>query len=307
MTMSSPVPSLPDFIPPMLAETSTPFDSDKHLFEIKWDGVRTLCFIENGSVRLVNRRQVDMTHRFPEFAHFGRLTPGMALDGEMIVLKGGKPDFPLLQSRDHAQRPFKIQTLSQKQPATYVAFDVLYDAFTPVMNRPLSARRELLEQRIAEWQPAGMLLSQGVVGRGTTFFQQAVAKDLEGMMAKRLASFYLPGQRTRDWLKIKRGQELLCVVIGFTLSGKKDFRSLILATEVGGQLECSGKVGTGWSDAQRLWINDWLWSHLQPKPVIPCAIKGKWVEPKLVLRVSCMERTANGELRAPVFEELVSS
>jgi bifunctional non-homologous end joining protein LigD len=296
---------LPLFIPPMLTTPGNAFDSAEHLFEIKWDGTRTLCFAENGGYRLVNRRQFDMTERYLEFAGLRALPSGTVLDGEMVVLKDGKPDFTLLLSREQARSPLKRRTLSRAMPATYMVFDLLYDRGRSVMDLTLVERRKLLEERLATWQQPGLILSQGVVGPGLAFFEKAVAEGLEGVIAKRLSSKYQPGHRTGAWIKIKRSLELCCLVIGFLPSGKDDFRSLILAAEENGTLRCVGKVGTGIDDALRRRINRTLWTHLRPKPVIPCPEKGKWVEPILVCRVSCLERSARGELRAPVFEELI--
>jgi hypothetical protein len=101
-----------------------------------------------------------------------------------------------------------------------------------------------------------------------------------------LTSKYEPGRRSGAWIKIKRSLELYCVVIGFLPSGKDDFRSLILATEESTTLHCVGQVGTGFDNRLRQRINQWLWSHLRTKPVIPCSKKGKWVEPSLICRVS---------------------
>src|ERR1700722_117513 len=92
--------TLPSFIKPMLATRGLPFDDDDYLFEIKWDCMRMLAFIEACSYRLMNRHGRDATARFPEFAFLAQLAPGTVLDGEMVVLRDGKPDFGLLQSRD---------------------------------------------------------------------------------------------------------------------------------------------------------------------------------------------------------------
>src|SRR5207237_10870568 len=111
------VPSgLPAFVPPMQAKPGSAFDSDEFLFEIKWDGTRTVCFIDQGTYRLVNRRRIDMTERYPEFGYLGDLPPGTILGGEMIVLKDGKPDFASLMSRDQARSPLKIRTNSRSTP-----------------------------------------------------------------------------------------------------------------------------------------------------------------------------------------------
>src|SRR3981081_3874450 len=102
--------ALPLFIAAMLAKPAQPFASDKHLFEIKWDGTRTLCFVDGGTYRLLNRRRVDMTPRYPEFGALAQLLPGCVLDGEVVVMNQGKPDFGLLMSREGAGSPLRVRT-----------------------------------------------------------------------------------------------------------------------------------------------------------------------------------------------------
>lgn len=301
------MPALPAFIAPMLAKPGEPFDSDDYLFEIKWDGVRALCFVENGVHRLVNRQDTSMTDRYPELAFLAELPAGTVLDGELVVLKDGKPDFALIQSRHHARSALKVRMLARMQPATFIAFDLLYDAGESIMNLPLVERRLRLEQRIGPFVSPGLVISKTVHGKGKKFFRETMQNGLEGIVAKHLASKYQPGQRSDAWIKIKGSIELVCVVIGFIVSptNPKQFRSLILATDQNGELGFCGKVGTGWSLDLQTRINDWLWSHLRNKPIVKCDLKGKWVEPAIIMRVSSMERTANGELREPVFEELI--
>jgi ATP-dependent DNA ligase len=115
----APAQALPRFIPPMLAKPGTAFDSDEHLFEVKWDGTRTLAFIEHGGYRLLNRRQIAMTARYSEFAGLAKFPDGSVLDGETIVFRDGKPDFGLLQSREQARSPLKVKSLARTMPASY--------------------------------------------------------------------------------------------------------------------------------------------------------------------------------------------
>jgi bifunctional non-homologous end joining protein LigD len=297
--------TLPRFIPPMLAKAGKPFDSTDFLFEVKWDGTRCLCFVDDRGLRLVNRRQFDLTHRYPELAHLAKLPSGTVLDGELVVLKEGKPDFGALQSREHSRSPRKIALLAKTVPATYIVFDLLYEAGKPLLNEPLTMRRERLERLLTNSGLRNVVLSEGVIGAGHRLFEETTKADLEGVVAKRLNSRYLPGKRTDAWIKIKRGVTLFCVVIGYEPSGKKDFRNLIVAREVDGEMRVAGKVGSGFSDNVRERVAAWLLNHERAKPVIRCRHKGKWVEPGLVCRVSCMELTAAGEMRAPVFHEIV--
>ncbi len=90
---------LPDFVRPMLAQAAEPFDSARHLFEIKWDGARCLAFIEPQRLRLVSRRGLDMQQQYPELAGLSKLPAGTVLDGEVVVLEGGRPSLARLQQR----------------------------------------------------------------------------------------------------------------------------------------------------------------------------------------------------------------
>ncbi len=275
------------------------------MFEIKWDGTRTLAFIENKTVKLLNRRRVDLTERYPEFGILRAFPAGTVLDGELVVLREGKSDFGLLMSREQARSPLRIRLGSQSSPATYMVFDLLYAKHQSLMLRPLHERRQHLQKLVDRYGQGKVILSESTPGdHGRAYFAEACRMGLEGVIAKRLNSQYRPGQRTDDWIKIKRSEVLDCAIIGFVPSGTKDFRSLILATNVDGELRCVGRVGTGFDSKLRIKLNKLLWKSIRKQSWVPCSIKGKWVEPGLYCRVTCMERTSRGELRAPVFMEL---
>ncbi len=196
-------PPLPLFLRPMLAQAGRPFDSDQHLFEIKWDGIRALAFIEQTGYRLVSRHGLELGALFPELAVLGDLPPGTLLDGELVVLRRGRPDLSLVQSRQQLRSGHKIRFRARTTPATFIVFDQLYDEYQPLLRRPLSVRRDLLSSTLGETTHGGVVFSQGVVGAGRAFFQQVVEQQLEGVVAKRLDSLYRPGRRNGAWIKIK--------------------------------------------------------------------------------------------------------
>jgi bifunctional non-homologous end joining protein LigD len=146
-----------------------------------------------------------------------------------------------------------------------------------------------------------------VTGEGKAYYDAAVERGLEGVVAKRLDSRYFPGKRADCWLKIKRCETFAAVIIGFVPEGTRDFGALIVATEINGTLTSVGKVGSGFTDRVRDEINGFLWGHLRETPVVPSKVRGIWVEPKLYCLVRCMERTPSGQLRAPVFGGLHGS
>lgn len=290
----------------MLAKPGPAFDSEDHIVEIKWDGTRALAYIEDQTLRLINRRRFDITDRYPELSFLKDLPDGTVLDGEIVVLRDGKSDFGLLQSREQSRAPLKIRMLSRSSPATYMVFDVLYTDFHSLMNQPFQSRRHTLEELVDECGNGRMLLSTALDGTsGKAVFEKACHHGLEGIVAKRINSKYQPGKRCGDWIKIKRAEILDCAIIGFLPSGKDDFRSLILASLSDGKLKCVGKVGTGFDAKLRKKLNRWLRGNLREKPIIPCKIKGVWVDPGLYCKVTCMERTSGGELRAPAFVDLI--
>jgi ATP-dependent DNA ligase len=123
------------------------------------------------------------------------------LDGEVVVLQDGKPDFGLLLSRNQARASLKIQSLARTFPATYVVFDLLYQRFDSHLALPLWARRQRLEKVVRACANSRLVFSEGIVGPGRAFFEVVCRKGLEGVVAKRLDGRYRPGRRA--WIKIK--------------------------------------------------------------------------------------------------------
>jgi bifunctional non-homologous end joining protein LigD len=155
---------LPDFIPPMLSMPGEPFDSQAHLFEIKWDGTRAMAFIENGAVRLMNRRKFDIGHRYPDLQILAAAPPGTVLDGEIVVFKDGKSDFQLLARRDQARAEFRIRQAAKALPATFVVFDQIYEDFQPIINLTCAQRRERARNTVKMIANPQVIMSEGVIG-----------------------------------------------------------------------------------------------------------------------------------------------
>ena len=286
----------------MLARSSKPFDSDRYLFEIKWDGMRALAFVESDKYRLTTRRKTEISSQFPEFGFLSRLPAGAILDGEIVILRDGLPDFGALLSRAQTNDVTKISNLSRRTPATYVVFDVLYKDYDSIIDMPLIRRREVLQKIVDNLKDQKLVFSDGIVGTGNRYYEAACRKNLEGVMAKRLDSRYVPGKRR--WLKIKRFDHAYCVIIGFVPKGD-GFKSLLLATNDDGELKYVGKVSTGFSMTVRRKLNSLLKSLLRGNPIIECSEKAIWIEPELCCSVKHTERTPAGRLRMPVFETLI--
>lgn len=300
-------------IPPMLAyKVEDPFDSPEYIYEIKWDGTRCLLFYRKGEVKIQNRRLIDVTYRYPELKEGLKQSLGereVILDGELVVLKDGRPHFPLLQEREHVLDPFRAQILAKITPATYIAFDILYMDGRPLLEIPLRDRKEILREAVKESDL--LILSRHVEQRGVDFYNRVIEEGFEGAMAKKKNSPYLPGKRSRFWLKIKPRDREICYVIGFTEGRgerKGTFGALLLATRVGEDWAFRGKVGSGFSREDL----DKIRKLLDPLRVDTPPIEGlspsrgvQWVKPFYRCEITYQERSTRGKFRAPVFRRML--
>lgn len=311
----------PDFIPPMLATLAEgAFDDPDWLFEIKWDGYRVQAVVRDGSVRLWTRKRVDAATYFPDLAAPPDwiVAREAVVDGEVVALDPeGRPDFSLLQDRTglrgleaatgrrSAEGPRPTADERAAIPLAYMVFDLLHLDGSSLLDVPLEERKRLL-QRVIRPHPMVRYASH-VVGEGEVFVQAAAARGLEGIVAKRRASRYEPGKRSRDWLKIKLRREQEMVVAGW-LPGHgshAELGSLIVAVNLDGRLRHAGRVGSGISAAMRRRLLDALEplrrdsSPLDPVPRLP---NPRWVEPRIVIRTEFAEWTSDGLLRQAAFK-----
>ncbi|MBL8756399.1 MAG: DNA ligase [Planctomycetes bacterium] len=296
---------LPPHVEPMLARIGAPFASPQHLFEIKWDGVRAMAYVERGAWRMHGRRRRDLAGRYPELAFLAGLPEGTLLDGELVVLQpDGKPDFRGILARENGTAERAAQQ-AKKLPVVFVVFDLLYAGGESLMAAPLHVRREALLGLVAAAGHPRLVASHGVVGDGLSLFAAVKEQGLEGIVAKRLDAPYRPGERGDAWQKIKAVQQVHCLVLGYEPDGERDFKSLIVATDVGGELRCVGKVGSGLDDQERARLRQMLFAARADRPLIDPGMPGRWIAPGLYCTVNFLEWTASGSLRAPVFVALV--
>ena len=311
--------ALPRSIEPMLAALGgQPFDSPSHIFEVKWDGVRALAFIEGGAVRIQDRYLRDVTALYPELQALGHQTEaGTVLDGEILALDGEeRPEPARLRERLSARDGEEAKRLAEASPVTFQAFDILYSRGASVMDRPLWRRKLLLHRAT---RPAGVLAVPGFLEReGVAFFEAAREHGLEGVVAKEREGAYLSGRRTAAWLKVKVHQKDEFVVGGYTFGGgwgregqprRGPFESLLLGLyDDDGALRYVGEVVGGFPEADVASITealDALAGKECPFGAEPASRRLVfWCRPELVATVRFAEWTAGGLLRFPVFEAL---
>ncbi|WP_067172098.1 non-homologous end-joining DNA ligase [Microtetraspora niveoalba] len=283
-------------------------------YEMKWDGVRALGYVEGGRLRLVSRNGLDVTVAYPELGPLADAVAGAAvLDGEIVAFgPRGHPSFAALQPRMHQRDPAKIRMLARTTPVTYLIFDILHRGDATAIRLPYVERRDLLDRTISageRWD-----VPPYSPGGGAAAFRTSHELRLEGVVAKRLTSAYQPGRRSGDWVKVKhfRTQE---VVVGGWKPGEgrraRGIGSLLLGVrDPAGRLVYAGHVGTGFTEAA---LAD-LGARLAPlaRATSPFADEvpreharhAHWTEPVLVGEVRYAEWTGDGRLRHPSWRGL---
>ncbi len=300
---------MPKALTPMAAFLAEQIPTGKNwVYEIKWDGVRALCFLDNGSMYILSRNGNRCERQYPELSvlpHFVRARTAI-LDGEIAVLdEQGRPRFSLIQPRITVSDPNSIAHLSRSSPVTFFAFDLLYADGFDLRGAPLSERKKALQQVLESSER--IRVSEHFDTSGLDMLEAARQAGLEGIVAKRADSKY-ESRRSTCWLKFKVHNEQEFVICGFTHGDREFFSSLVLGVYEQGELKHVGQVGTGFDDKTIRAVYERLKPLITAKSPFRQRAKAlrkiTWVEPSLVCQVRFVEWTPDGQLRAPSFRGL---
>jgi bifunctional non-homologous end joining protein LigD len=298
----------------MLPTAGLPPDGLGFGVEVKWDGMRALVVAGPDGVLVISRSGREVTTSFPELRALIHVIGSrrVVLDGEIVVIGAGTPDFSRLQSRVHRVRPSAAQL--RDAPACLYVFDLLQLDEVDLLTEPYINRREQLAALDLEHGPIHTPEYYTDVAPAT-MLEIARQHHLEGIVAKRLTSRYVPGKRSPDWIKtaIRQSAE---VVIGGWVPGSGRYRHVIGSLLVGlhdqeGALRYAGNVGTGFSDRDREALAEGLDEISQPTSPFADPVPAefgryaRWVEPVVAAEVSYRERTSDGRLRHPSFRRIV--
>jgi bifunctional non-homologous end joining protein LigD len=299
---------------PMKATSGTLPTGAGWIYETKWDGMRVLTRVGPDGVRAWSANGKDATVTFPELEALGpALGPVEALlDGEVVALDAkGRPSFERLQQRMHVSQPVEARRRAAEVPVGYVIFDLLALGGHDITGQPWRDRRRLLDQ-LADDLPPGISLAT-VFEDGAGLLDAVRQQGLEGVVAKRADSAYLPGRRSPSWLKVKVRHHDELVVGGWSGGlGNREGRlgSLLVGYHPApgaATLRYAGRVGSGFTSAELDRVGA-LVSGLgvdecpfDPPPPALQARGAHWVRPELVVEVEYGEWTDDGRLRHPVY------
>lgn len=287
-----------------------PFNADNWLYEVKWDGYRAMAFIEKGNVQLLSRNNKSFNDKYyPITQLLEHWNHNAVLDGEIVVLNDkGISDFGALQNwRSEVDGDL-----------TYFVFDLLWYEGKSIMDMPFVERRTVLKE-ILPINDDRLRLSETFHTSGVEFLNVATSLGLEGIIAKKESSTYIPNNRSKEWLKIKANKRQEVVIGGFTRNENtsKLFSSLLLGVFENGRFTYAGKVGTGFSDKLQKEMmvqfkpliieaspfetepNINQLSRFRPKSVNATAT---WLKPELVCEIAFTEVTNDGVFRHPSFK-----
>ena len=301
---------LPDRLRPMLPmPASVPFDAAEYAFEVAWGGVRALASFDGSRVTLWGRNLVDLTVRYPEVQSLKEMTPvDSIVDGELIVTDvDGRPDPAALQERVHASTSAAGRAASGR-PVTYVVYDLLYARGRSLMREPLHRRQARLRESVRSANR--IYVADPVVGEGIAFFDATEEKGLDGVVAKRLDSPYRAGHRHPDWLDVRAARQQDAVVLGFIPgAGAHRIESLIVGIDERARFLPVGMIVGGFDPLAEARLR----AALEPLPNLPAPHDSPWaeericwVDPQVVIAVKFSEWTANGQLRFPIFNGILS-
>jgi len=300
-------------IKPMMAKTGESFDSNDYLFEVKWDGLRALLFLQQGRLELQNRNLRDVTASYPEIRGVAEefSARNAIIDGEVVVLtERGIPDFGRMQTRFGHNDPRTVDLVRGTNPATYVAFDLLHLNGKDTVGNPLEERKKILRKILVE----GPHLAYGdhVEGEGSKFYSGLLKLGFEGVIAKERLSPYLPGTRSSSWIKIKGSQTIDAIIVGYTIgegARASTFGSLVMAMyDDGERLIHVGNVGGGFDNNTLESLRSRLDRIIAKSPIIIGTVEAPspivWCKPRLVCEILYSSFTRDKKLRFPRFQRL---
>lgn len=282
--------------PMLISEMAQPFNDPEWIYELKLDGIRCIAYLDHGT-ELRNKRNDRLLPKVPELGSIHECVKERCiLDGELVILRNGVPDFFELQRRTLTTNRLKLQLSYESYPASFVAYDILYLKDASLLELPLLERKRLLSDTITE--TPSLAVSRYLPEKGIELFEVAKAQGLEGVVAKKNNSKYHLDKRTKEWIKFKYLTDQDFVVCGY-ITKEKGVTSIILGQYEGNELIYKGHVtlGVKYGDLKK------LESTTTPpfSSVPPGNEKAIWLKPIKVCTVQYMPND-KGMLRQPVLK-----
>lgn len=282
----------------LLKQVDKPFDSDDYLYEIKFDGIRCVCFANKDGVSLISRNKKDITYLFPELDKIKSLVNcNVIFDGEIVLLENGKPSFSKLSKRLHLKNKNTILKESIENKVGYVVFDILYENKN-LIDKTLIERKSILDK----YKDNEVFVKSVIFYQGIKLFNEVKKLGLEGIVLKKKSGSYHINERTDDFIKIKNVLDNVFYVCGYIDKVNSYVFSLLLCEMRGKELVYVGKVNVSKKDK----VYNMVLKEKKVKCFFESEIKdASYVKPKIKCEVSYLEKTKSGGLRHAVFKGVI--
>lgn len=282
--------------PMLLSEEDKPFNSDDYLYEVKFDGIRALIYIDNNKIIIKSRNNTILNDIFPELINLKYITNKKCIfDGEIILMDKNLISFNKLKTRMNTKKKDKIKEYKINNPVTFICFDILFENKN-LTNLPLLKRKEILNK----YKDNEYFVKSRIYDDGIKLFNIIKKNNLEGIVAKKKDSKYYLGTRTKDWIKIKRLNESDYYICGY--KEKENVVSLLLGEKVNNKYRFVSKVVLGKKREEYKEIKkckqtkNYLIDFNEEDYI--------YIKPDLICSVTFLEKTNNNHLRHPLFKEL---
>lgn len=285
-----------NFKPMLLKEIDKPFNSKDYIFEIKFDGIRSLIFVNNKDIKIQSRNNKDLTNLFPELGSLTKLVnKNVIFDGEIVAFDKNKDSFSKIQERLHLKDKNKIKKASSENPVTFVAFDILYENKN-LINKTLVERKKILNK----YEDTDDFIKTKIIDKnGIDLFKSVKKLNLEGIIAKRKDGKYYINKRTDDFIKIKNIQRDEFIIGGYE-EKKNGILSIAIGEFIENQLYFVGKVTVH----KNYKIYKEIFKQKKAKnPFYNFDEKINYITPTLTCHIEYLERTKNNHLRHPVIKD----
>jgi bifunctional non-homologous end joining protein LigD len=305
-----------DRMRPMLATRGDHVPTgDGWIHEVKWDGIRALIEVRDGRLRITTRNENEVSVAYPELAGLAQLGHDLLLDGEIVALGSGIPSFSDLADRMHVRDATRAARLAERNPVTFLAFDLLALDGEDHACRPLAERRAALlglGLDLPENNPRSAWQVPPTYDDGAALLEAAEAQGLEGIVSKKLSSLYHPDRRSKDWLKFPIRPTGSYLVGGFRYETGSTSRlgAVLVGEPTSGGLQFRGRVGSGIAgkDGQRLGelladlvVEESPFTEALPRTDTQGTV---WVRPSVIIDVQYLTLTPDGRLRQPAYRGL---
>ncbi len=286
-----------NFKPMLLKEIDKPFDSKDYIFEIKYDGIRSLCFANNKEIKFMSRNNKDLTNLYPELVSIkDNINNNVIFDGEIIALDSkGNPSFSKLQERSHLKDKTKISIASENNPVYYMVFDIIYE------NKDITDLSLMKRKKILNKYPDTeyFIKTMYVDTTGIKLFKEIKKRNLEGIVAKEKNSTYHINKRTDDFIKIKNIKRDEFIIIGYKIN------EMNISLYLGEEKDTTQYVGKCSLSLNRSEAKKILSMKSSKKSFIDIDEEIIYLKDRIYCYITYTDKTKNNTLRHPVFKGLV--